>query len=187
MNGVLHGLSAVDAEARTAFCSGCGRRVRVHRTNNRIGWRCAPENKLRAKAWREAHPDQAAATKQAYRDADPEAFLALKRASSTRYSAAHRQEIRDRANAERARLRLEVIAAYGGRCSCPGCHVVHAELLTVDHVEGDAHHRQNRWSTRDIYKQIVKAGFPPDYQLLCGSCNLAKSDKDKCPLAGQEH
>jgi hypothetical protein len=93
----------------------------------------------------------------------------------------------DKQAAKRVRQRVEVIEAYGSRCACPGCHVHHAELLTIDHVGGGARHRQNRRSTRDIYRDVIKAGFPPDYQLLCGSCNLAKSDKDKCPLAGQEH
>jgi hypothetical protein len=96
--------------------------------------------------------------------------------------------VRDRLNAKRVRLRAEVIEAYGGRCNCPGCHVVHAELLTVDHVNGDGHlHRKNMRSTRDVYALIKKLGFPPEYQMLCGSCNLAKADKDKCPLAGEDH
>lgn len=111
----------------------------------------------------------------------------LKREANARWAEANRQLIRDKATAERVALRARVIEAYGGVCSCPGCHVVHAELLTIDHVAGDGHHRLNRRSTRDIYRQIVKADFPDDFQLLCGSCNLAKSDKDKCPLAGKDH
>jgi len=132
-------------------------------------------------------PEREAASKAAHKAAHPEEWKAQKRASSSRYVIAHRQELRDRAVATRERLRGEVIEAYGGRCNCPGCHVLHAELLTVDHVNGDGHHRQNRRSTRDIYRLIKRLGFPPDYQLLCGSCNLAKADRDKCPLAGEDH
>lgn len=139
-------------------------------------WRAIPGNVEREKA-----------SKAARKRNHPEAWAATRKAASDRYTAKHRQELRDKANAKRAEYRVRVIEAYGGRCSCPGCHVHHAELLTVDHVGGGARHRQNRRSTRDIYRDIIKAGFPPDYQLLCGSCNLAKSDKDKCPLAGQEH
>jgi hypothetical protein len=97
--------------------------------------------------------------------------------------------MRDAQNVKRERCRIQVIEAYGGRCNCPGCHVVHAELLTVDHVNGDGaeHRRSLGKSTRDMYWWIVKNGFPDDFQLLCGSCNMAKRDNDKCPLAGQDH
>jgi hypothetical protein len=164
--------------------------VSIHKHNSRVGWLCAPENSRRAKVWREANPERAAATKQTYREnLGDEAFLAMRRAASARYSEAHRQEIRDKANAERERLRAAAIEAYGGHCNCPGCHVVHAVLLTVDHIKGDGaeHRRKMGRSTRDFYRWLEKNGYPSDYQLLCGSCNLAKADKDKCPLAGQEH
>jgi 5-methylcytosine-specific restriction endonuclease McrA len=146
-------------------------------------------NCRRAREWREKPENQGreAATKAAYKAANPELWQAQRSAASLRYSEKNRQAIRDRANATRVRLRAQVIEAYGGRCSCPGCHVHHAELLTVDHVKGGAHHRTTRKSTREIYRAIVKAGFPADFQLLCGSCNLAKSDRDKCPLAGEDH
>lgn len=86
-------------------------------------------------------------------------------------------------------MRARVIEAYGGRCNCPGCHVVHAVLLTVDHVKGDgaSYRRKNGRGVRSLYRWIIKHGFPDEFQLLCGSCNLAKANKDKCPLAGQEH
>jgi len=141
----------------------------------------------RSSAWRRLHPDRERATKAAYRAANPEKWKAQKLAAGSRFREKNRQAIRDAARNLRIQLRIEVIIAYGGCCSCPGCHVHHEELLTVDHVNGGAHHRTNRRSTRDIYKQIKKEGFPPTYQLLCGSCNLAKSDRAACPLAGIEH
>lgn len=187
--GRLHPLSDVDPEERTAWCAGCQARVGINKENSSLGWRCGPANSQRAKAWLKANAGRAAETKAAYRAADPERFLAMKRASSSRYAEAHLQEIRDKANAKRERQRTEVIEAYGGHCNCPGCHVIHAALLTIDHIE-PAHHRRTghiRRSTRDIYREIIKLGFPPDFQLLCGSCNLAKGDRGKCPLAGEDH
>lgn len=149
----------------------------------------AERNRQRAREWREdpANRERSKATKAAQKARDPDAWKAAKSASSARYSEANRERIREAANAKRAALRAQVIEAYGGVCACPGCHVVHAELLTVDHVAGGASHRQNRRSTRDIYAQIVREGFPPSYQLLCGSCNLAKHHRPACPLAGQPH
>lgn len=143
----------------------------------------------RTAAWRlvPGNADRERATKAAYKAAHPAEWKAQKAASSARYASAHEQEMRNKRIARREQLRAQVIEAYGGRCNCPGCHVVHAELLTVDHVNGDGHHRLNRRSTRDIYLWIIRHGFPPEFQLLCGSCNLAKSDRDKCPLAGEDH
>jgi hypothetical protein len=61
-------------------------------------------------------------------------------------------------------------------------------LLTIDHVNGDAHHRRDSTrSTRDLLAKLRRLGWPPEYQLLCGSCNLAKSDKAQCPVAGEDH
>jgi hypothetical protein len=130
-----------------------------------------------------------AARKAAWRTDHPEEWFARKRETNNRYNAANRQEIRSKAKTARVELRLAVIAAYGGKCNCHGCHVHHAELLTVDHVNGDGgeHRKRVGRSTRDYYREIVKQGFPPTYQLLCGSCNLAKGARKACPLAGQEH
>jgi hypothetical protein len=89
----------------------------------------------------------------------------------------------------REQLKAEAVAAYGGRCACPGCHVHHAELLTIDHINGDggAHRKQLGRSSRDFCKWLKKQGYPAAFQALCGSCNLAKSDRPQCPLAGQDH
>lgn len=92
----------------------------------------------------------------------------------------------------RAQRRNLVLEGYGGVCNCPGCHVVHLELLTIDHVKGDgAKERKARGigSRTGVYffNWLIENNFPPEYQALCGSCNLAKGTKDKCPLAGEEH
>lgn len=140
-------------------------------------WRAAPGN-----------AEREAATKAAFKRDHPEKWREQKAAAHLRNYEKHGQASRDKQNAKRARLRAQVIEAYGGRCACPGCHVHHAELLTVDHViGGNGNYRKNRRSTRDTYALIVKAGFPADFQLLCGSCNLAKGDREKCPLAGNDH
>jgi len=145
----------------------------------------------RAQEWRQkpGNAERESQTKAAWRQAHPEEWSALKRATNLRYNEAHRQEIRDKARDERIALKAKVIAAYGGRCNCPGCHVHHAELLTVDHVNGDGswYRKGKGRSTRDYYRDVLRQGFPPTYQLLCGSCNLAKGDGPACPLAGQDH
>jgi hypothetical protein len=147
------------------------------------------KNRQKTREWyqKPGNADRQKAYKAAQRQRDPERWYAQRRAAAARYNEKHREENRQKAREKREELRLLVIDAYGGRCNCPGCHVHHQELLTVDHVNGGASHRQNRRSTRDIYREIQKLGFPPQFQLLCGSCNLAKSDGVACPLEGQEH
>lgn len=151
----------------------------------------AERNRQRANAWRAlpGNAERQATAKAAYREANLQLVRAQKRATAVRYNEANRQAIRDKANAKRERQRAAVIEAYGERCNCPGCHVAHGALLTLDHVEAFHHRRSNRIrrSTRDIYRKVIEEDFPPEYQLLCGSCNLAKTDKDRCPLAGEDH
>jgi hypothetical protein len=143
----------------------------------------------KAREWRLANPEREKATKKAYREADPERWQAMRQAAHARYAEKNREKMRATQNAKRERLRAEAIVAYGSRCACPGCHVHHAELLTIDHTNGDgAEHRKALGrGSRDLYAWLQKNGYPDSFQLLCGSCNLAKSNKPQCPLFGQEH
>lgn len=77
----------------------------------------------------------------------------------------------------------------GGECACPGCHVKHLELLTIDHIDGGGaeHRRSLGKSTRDFYLWLKRNEYPAGFQVLCGSCNLAKGTKAACPVAGEEH
>lgn len=150
----------------------------------------AEQNRQRAREWRQlpGNKEREAARKTAWKVAHPEEWAARRKASSVRYIEKNREGLRAKRNSLRADLRTAAIIAYGGRCNCFGCHVHHAVLLTIDHVHGDAHHRSSRGrSTRDLYRRLQRLGYPPEYQLLCGSCNLAKSDREQCPLAGEDH
>ena len=143
----------------------------------------------KARAWRLANPGREKANKKAYRERDPEAYREMRRLAYTRYADENRETVRAKARAVREQLRAEAISAYGGRCACPGCHVHHAELMTIDHINGDGgeHRRQLGRSTREFYKWLKRQGYPPEFQALCGSCNLAKSNRPHCPLSGQDH
>lgn len=143
----------------------------------------------KAREWRLANPERERATKAAYRASNPERWRAMRQAAATRYAEKNREQIRAKRRTELARLKAAAVAAYGGRCSCPGCHVHHIELLTIDHINGDGgqHRRALGASSRDFYRWLEKQGYPAGYQVLCGSCNLAKSDRPACPLTGLEH
>lgn len=145
----------------------------------------------KSREWRQrpGNKEREAATKAARREADPEAWQKMRRSAGRRHYETNRDAICQAVREADAARRAEVIAAYGGRCACPGCHVHHAELLTVDHIGGggNAHRRLIGRGSRDFYRWLQRNGYPEGFQLLCGSCNLAKADKDKCPLAGEDH
>ena len=73
------------------------------------------------------------------------------------------------------RLKVEMIAAYGGECSC--CGESHPALMTIEHTRGDgAEHRRQITGTRagghHVYRWLKQHGYPRDgFRLLCWNCN----------------
>lgn len=70
--------------------------------------------------------------------------------------------------------------AYGNKCNC--CGETNPLFLTIDHVNNDGYKarqknakgkRQSEFSGM-YYKQIIKANFPKNLQLLCWNCNCGK-------------
>jgi hypothetical protein len=85
----------------------------------------------------------------------------------------------DRCLAQRREIwhtyRDRIFDAYGALCACCGedCRV----MLTIDHVNGGGndHRRSLGGGNRREILQIINAGFPPDYQILCYNCNFARA------------
>lgn len=105
-----------------------------------------------------------------------------------KYCVAHAEHARKLTNAKNKRYRDEIIAAYGGKCSCPGCPETRPEFLTIDHIADDgAKHRRslfgrNNCGSAKMYAWLKKQGFPKDnYQLLCHNCNWVKHRFGSCP------
>lgn len=74
------------------------------------------------------------------------------------------------------KLKLVVIAGYGGKCQCCGTDVW--EFLSIDHVYergADERRRLGRKSTNSasLYRKIIRENFPPQYQILCFNCNMS--------------
>jgi hypothetical protein len=93
-----------------------------------------------------------------------------------------RLRVRRAGSTYRADLRLEMIAQYGGACTC--CTESHPEFLSLEHMLGDgAEHR--REVGRNGQAQLVdlkRRGWPQEgYTVLCFNCNIAKGAKGKCP------
>lgn len=80
------------------------------------------------------------------------------------------------------KLKLEMIAAYGGRCSC--CGETEPRFLTLEHLEhdGQEHRKQKRCGGFGTWRDLKRRGWPKDkYTIYCWNCNLATRLGDPCP------
>jgi len=78
-----------------------------------------------------------------------------------------------------AKLRKEIITAYGSKCAC--CGETEVLFLEIDHVNNDGA-KDRKVQERTFYLQIIRNNFPPIYQLLCCNCNKGKFlNKGVCP------
>jgi hypothetical protein len=91
------------------------------------------------------------------------------------------KEVRIAERKRNARLRREILAAYGGQCAC--CGEMEAGFLTVDHVNGNgSRERRTPGLKGSLYGRIKRAGFPRDkYRLLCYNCNCSLGTLGYCP------
>jgi hypothetical protein len=96
------------------------------------------------------------------------------------YYQTHREEILERVKADSKRVRDRVMEHYGGKCAC--CGEMAPEFLTIDHINNNgAKHRKELGGSGPLCRWIIKNNFPPDLQILCWNCNMAKSQHGTCP------
>lgn len=71
-------------------------------------------------------------------------------------------------------VRRDVLAAYGGKCTC--CGESEPMFLEIDHVNGGGHkHRKEVSGGTAMYHWLKRNGYPQDeYQILCRNCNFGK-------------
>jgi len=101
------------------------------------------------------------------------------------YHKGHLKEINVADKLRRDKLRLDVIAAYGGQCEC--CAVNVSQFLTVDHVAGGgkAHRKKIH---NNFYEYLRRNNYPKaEFRLLCMNCNHAIGHVGKCPHTGYKH
>ncbi len=135
--------------------------------------------------WKQRNREAVNARRRELYAANPDAHRARQRA--------YKQAAKDKVNAYqmawgaeyRAKLRAEMILAYGGRCAC--CGERQPEFLQLDHIHNDgAEDRKNNPATK-LFAKLKRLGWPKDrYQLLCANCNFGKfMNGGICPH--QEH
>ncbi len=86
------------------------------------------------------------------------------------------------------KLKQEMIAAYGGSCSC--CGEISDEFLTLDHIKRDGNtHRRSLAPThprgataKQVYMDLKRHHWPREgFRLLCMNCNFATRFGATCP------
>ena len=132
----------------------------------------------RAKLWQQENKERASETDRQHYLKHRDSLLK----AAAKYRETHGDALRAKARQRTLDAKLEVIAAYGGRCAC--CGESHFEFLSVDHINNDGcvERRAGRSHGYTLYRRLKKLGFPKDrYQLLCFNCNLAKGFFGYCP------
>lgn len=73
-----------------------------------------------------------------------------------------------------------ILNKYGHKCNC--CGEDKFEFLAIDHVNNDGYKmRKDKISGYNLYLYIEANEFPPEFQILCYNCNMAKGFYKKCP------
>lgn len=88
--------------------------------------------------------------------------------------------LKEQGNRSNAKLREQVLTAYGRACAC--CGESAPAFLTIDHIRGGGTKHRASLPSKNVYAEIRREGFPKDrYRLLCWNCNCATRFGKKCP------
>lgn len=159
-------------------CSKCGETMSsedFYIVKRQRPWRrtvCKKCTKARVRDWWRSNPDWAEARSKRNYESRREVLL----------SPPMRKKINARVRERVAWLREQVYSGYGGECQCPKCPEKDPRFLTVDHVNNDGHLERDRGVGKrrgsqghDLYRRLIREGFPKTFQLLCFNCNLGKA------------
>lgn len=78
-------------------------------------------------------------------------------------------------------LKLEMIKAYGGKCSC--CGLTEPRFLTLEHLLGGGNaHRERLHKSDRTWLELKLQGWPQEgYILFCWNCQMGKTHYGICP------
>lgn len=80
-------------------------------------------------------------------------------------------------------VKMEIIAAYGGACSC--CGEKEIAFLTLHHPNGDGGKHRKELSVKagvHYYRKVKKMGYPPGLlEVQCFNCHMAARTFGGCP------
>lgn len=82
------------------------------------------------------------------------------------------------------KIRLEVLSHYGinGNPICQCCGETRLEFLSLDHIEGNGRKdRARHGSGQQLFRHLIRDGFPLGYRTLCHNCNMSFGLYGYCP------
>jgi len=96
----------------------------------------------------------------------------------------YRELARKSARTQRIKIKIEIFALLGSKCSNPSCLVPNgctdSRCLQIDHINGNGKQKKRSSNGYDsgsnYYRGILKEikASSKDYQLLCANCNWIK-------------
>lgn len=122
--------------------------------------RCAACSLISNKASYDKNPSSRVASTAKWRSSNPGRF--------NTYMAERRQ-----------RIKVDLVTGYGGKCTC--CGETAIEFLTLEHLNGGGRAHRAAKDSLAIFNEVIKAGFPNEYTILCMNCNFAKRFGKECP------
>jgi hypothetical protein len=102
----------------------------------------------------------------------------LIRIKETEKETNHKQKCQIKVRRNTDLIKRKVLTHYGrGKCACVKCGIDDIDCLNLDHINNDAHHRQNngRVGGEALYKKLMNQNYPTGYQTLCHNCNQKKA------------
>lgn len=143
--------------------------------------------------WRERNPEKVEAAKPAaaertarWRDANRERnrinMQRWREEFKQRDPEGYREFCRLRGIKYRSLLRIRVVKAYGGFCTC--CGIIESYFLTFDHMDGGGrvHRKANNLNGAAFYLWLWNNGeLQKRIRLLCFNCNCAIGFRGYCP------
>lgn len=94
----------------------------------------------------------------------------------------YRASVKATCKKSNAKIRQEMIDAYGGKCAC--CGETEPKFMTVDHIGGGGQKHRNEIGEggSTIAKFLKRNNYPTDkFRLLCFNCNCAIGFFGACP------
>ena len=129
-------------------------------------------------AWRSVHPDY----DKVWRAAHPGYQAAAAKKVRSKYTPEKRQKAVEYRRTWNAKLRSDVLEAYGDECAC--CGENEPKFLSIDHPNNDGAEHRRRIGVNSgfhFYLWLRREGFPEGFQVLCHNCNQAKGSYGQCP------
>ncbi|MDE1814633.1 MAG: hypothetical protein KGI05_08235 [Thaumarchaeota archaeon] len=82
-------------------------------------------------------------------------------------------------------IKLKVFSHYCGginkiKCQCTKCNISIIRMLTIDHINGDAHKNRHQGVGIALCLWIIRNNFPEGFQVLCWNCNCTKGTNRAC-------